>query len=79
MEGLAAQELRASAREMEQKMLVLLSGMLEGDAAQDVLEHLASTLDVSVVVSLLNLHWCAAKREHARKKGAASAGARSGP
>ena len=58
-------ELLTAARRMERKLLVMLSGMLEGDADTEVVEHLLECLSPRVLVALLNMHWqmqIAAKR-----------------
>ena len=50
-------ELLTAAQRMERKLLVMLSGMLEGDADAEVVEHLLECLSPRVLVALLNMHW----------------------
>merc|ERR1719473_2169736 len=53
----AETKLLDAARKMENEMLALLMGVLEGETNVEVAEHLLETLDQVVLISLLNIHW----------------------
>ena len=59
--GAEARELAAAmlkeARLMEVRLLMFLSGMLEGETDLEVAEHMTSTLSPTTLIALLNVHW----------------------
>lgn len=50
-------KLLSHARAMELKMLMLLTGMVEGETDVNVAEHILEKLDAQTLVALLNVHW----------------------